>query len=561
VTKERKTRKGAGSTGSTRKDGQNNQNVSEDPSAPPSAKKPDSLSFSPDLIGKLCEELRSPLNLALELADLLKGSPLTDDQIAGVNVIRNANQSVLDRLNDLSTISQAEAGDLSLDILDFDLLKLIEHATEISTERALEKGILLTRFVDPAIPPVLKGDPQRLSQILTNLTANTLLYKSHGSIFVKVAPDASESDQSKITFTVTDTGPGLSQQEINWLAQPLHSLSDVGIFQADVLSHIGMRVARCLIELMGGTFWVTGIAGKGTTVGFTLALSTGTDLTERHHILKLLKDKRILFANVEDIQLSILQQFAATYGVRHFAIDNVEHVPLALQNATVSGDPYMLAIVDLSGDERGKSLEPLLLRLLRQSETPIVFLRDIEEPESEIGSLQYTDQLFMPVKQSDFISCLVNFLPSPNASSENKTTGERNDSENSLTAEVAEKEQVLLVDDNRVNREIAKLLLNKLGYQSTLVTSGARALEEVAQQNFAFILIDCMMPDMDGFETARRIREVEKEKNYRHKLIAVTANPREGDEAKAKEAGMDEFIAKPVTVDKLSKVIGKWHSF
>jgi CheY-like chemotaxis protein len=554
VTKERKSRKSATVTE------KNTQSVSQEESAPPTHTNLDSLGFSPDLIGKLCEELRSPLNLAMELADLLKGSHLTGDQIAGVNVIRNANQSVLDRLNDLSTIAQVEAGKLSLDILDFDLLKLVEHATETSTERALEKGILVTRFVDPAIAPVLKGDSQRLRQILSNLTANTLLYKSHGSIFVKVAPDASEGDESKITFTVTDTGSGLSQQEINWLAQPLHSLADTGNFQSDVVSHIGMRVAKCLIESMGGTFWVTGIAGKGTTIGFTLALATGTDLTERHQILKLLKDKCILFANVEEIQLSILQQFASSYGVRHFAITNVEHVPLALQNATVSGDPYMLAVVDLSGDERGKSLEPLLLRLLRQSETPIVFLRDIDDPESEIDTLQYTDQLHMPVKQSDFVSCLVNFLPAANSSS---TTHDvpGNDANNDSTNERTEKEQVLLVDDNRVNREIAKLVLNKLGYQSTLVTSGAKALEEIAQQNFAFVLIDCMMPDMDGFETARRIREGEKDKNYRHKLIAVTASPREGDEAKVKEAGMDDFIAKPVTVDKLSKVIGKWHSF
>ncbi|MDR3612016.1 MAG: response regulator [Candidatus Obscuribacterales bacterium] len=554
MTKERKSRKSA--TVSEK----NTPSVSQEESAQPSHANPDNLGFSPDLIGKLCEELRSPLNLAMELADLLKGSHLTGDQIAGVNVIRNANQSVLDRLNDLSTIAQVEAGKLSLDILDFDLLKLVEHATETSTERALEKGILVTRFVDPAIAPVLKGDSQRLRQILSNLTANTLLYKSHGSIFVKVAPDASEGDESKITFTVTDTGSGLSQQEINWLAQPLHSLSDAGNFQADVVSHIGMRVAKCLIESMGGTFWVTGIAGKGTTIGFTLALATGTDLTERHQILKLLKDKRILFANVEEIQLSILQQFASSYGVRHFAITNVEHVPLALQNATASGDPYMLAVVDLSGDERGKSLEPLLLRLLRQSETPIVFLRDIDDPESEIDTLQYTDQLFMPVKQSDFVSCLVNFLPAATSSSRAHDVLD-NDASNASTTERIEKEQVLLVDDNRVNREIAKLLLNKLGYQSTLVTSGAKALEEIAQQNFAFVLIDCMMPDMDGFETARRIREAEKDKNYRHKLIAVTASPREGDEAKAKEAGMDDFIAKPVTADKLSKVIGKWHSF
>jgi CheY-like chemotaxis protein len=554
VTKERKSRKSAAVTKN------DTESVSPEVSASPSNTKPDSLSFSSELIGKLCQELRAPLNLAMELADLLKGSHLTDDQIAGVNVIRNANQSVLDRLNDLSTIAQVEASKLSLDILDFDLLRLVEHATEISTERALEKGILVTRLVDPAIAPVLKGDSQRLRQILSNLTANTLLYKSHGSIFVKVAPDASEGTESKITFTVTDTGSGLSQQEINWLAQPLHSLSNTGNLQADVASHVGMRVAKCLIELMGGTFWVTGIAGKGTTIGFTLALATGTDLTERHQILKRLKDKRILFANVEEIQLSILQQFASSYGVRHFAITNVEHVPLALQNATVSGDPYMLAVVDLSGDERGKSLEPLLLRLLRQSETPIVFLRDIDDPESEIDTLQYTDQLFMPVKQSDFVSCLVNFLPVANSTS---TTDDvpSTDANNDSATESTEREQVLLVDDNRVNREIAKLLLNKLGYQSTLVASGAKALEEIAQQNFAFVLIDCMMPDMDGFETARRIREAEKEKNYRHKLIAVTANAREGDEAKAIEAGMDEFIAKPVTIDKLSKVIGKWHSF
>jgi len=560
VTKERKSKKSAAVTKKAP------QSISQEISASSINEKQESLSFSSNLIGKLCEELRSPLILAMELADLLKGSHLTDDQIAGVNVIRNANQSILDRLNDLSTIAQVEAGELSFDILDFDLLKLVEHATEISTEGALEKGILVTRFVDPTIAPVLKGDSQRLRQILSNLTATTLLYKSDGSIFVKVAPDVSVGEESKITFTVTDTGSGLSQQEINWLAQPLHSLSDIGHLQADVLSHIGMRVAKCLIESMGGTFWVTGIAGKGTTIGFTLVLATGTDLTERHQILKLLNGKRILFANVEEIQLSILQQFASSYGVRHFAITNVEHVPLALQNATVCGDPYMLAVVDLSGDERGKSLEPLLLRLLRQSETPIVFLRDIDDPESEIDTLQYTDQLFMPVKQSDFVSCLVNFLPATSASpAPHNVQGHdaKNEAkkESTESTESTEKEMVLLVDDNRVNREIARLLLNKLGYQSTLAHSGAKALEEVAQQNFACILIDCMMPDMDGFETARRIREMEKEKNYRHKLIAITASPKEGYEEMAKEAGMDEFIAKPVTIDKLNKVIGKWHSF
>ena len=534
------------------------ENKSPNKTAPAVIAKSEPLVYGADFIGKLCQELRAPMKLSLEFADLLQGSTLSDEQMAGINVIRNANEWSLDRLNDLSTIARIDAGELSLDILDFDLLKLVEHATDNATERALEKGILITRFVDPAIPAVLKGDSHRLGQILSNLTTTTLLYKTSGSIFVKVAPDASEGSESKITFTITDAGSGLSQQELNWLAQPLHSLSTGKNTQADVSSHISMSVAKALVESMGGSLWVTGIAGKGTTIGFTINLDSGTDLTERHQILDLLKNRRILFANVEEIQLSILQQFASAYGARNFAITNVEHVPLALQNATASGDPYMLAIVDLSGDAQGKSLEPILLKLLRQSETPIVFLRDFDDPGSEIAILQFSDQLFMPVKQSDFISCLVNFLPSANsgALSSDTITGEKD-----LTAEGVERESVLLVDDNRVNREIAKLLLNKLGYQTILVASGAKALEEIAQQNFAFVLLDCMMPDMDGFETARQIRELEKEKNHRHKLIAVTANPKEADEAKARAAGMDDFIAKPVTVDKLSKVIGKWHSF
>jgi signal transduction histidine kinase/CheY-like chemotaxis protein/HPt (histidine-containing phosphotransfer) domain-containing protein len=515
--------------------------------------------FKSEFLANMSHEIRTPLNAVVGMSDLLTRTPLSDEQREYGMIINSSADVLLTIINDILDFSKIESGRLDLEIIDFDLVELVEGAAELVADRARNKQLSLSTFIDPSIPLTVRGDPGRIRQILLNFLSNSIKFTDRGEIVVSAVPGADSSDgKLSLHFSVSDTGIGLNQEARKRLFQPF-TQADSSITRKYGGTGLGLAISKRLVELMGGQLTFDSTYGEGTVFGFKVDLERCSQQERQPH--KDLHQTRILLVDGPEGTQQVLNAYISSWGMRCTTATDVDKATRMLRHEAAANDPYDMVFVAFEPGD----LEPLsLLREVRQypqlTKTKLVVIGTSADREfgQQAMANGFSAYLPLPVRQSRLFDCIANLLqqaPDP-LHTPGLSTSET--LERKMALEPEPRNLILVVEDNAANQKVALLQLRELGLGAHAVGNGLEALEAVARTQYALILMDCQMPDMDGFEATKQIRKMEARTGKHTPVIAMTAHAMAHDRLQCLTAGMDDYVSKPVSQKKLAEVINRW---
>jgi CheY-like chemotaxis protein len=496
------------------------------------------------------------------MTGLLLDTDLDEEQRDCAETIRTSGEALLTIINDILDFSKIEAGKLQFETLDFLLNNAVEDTIESLAERAHQKKIELASLIYRDVPTGLRGDPGRLRQVLTNLIGNAIKFTERGEVIVQVEKESETNDDVMVRFMVSDTGIGISEAAQQNLFQAF-TQADGSTTRKYGGTGLGLAISKQLVELMGGQMGVTSTPGQGSTFWFTARfdkqLAGAATLQPQ---LMSLEKLRVLIVDDNATNRKILSHQLGSWGMIHHEAVSGFHALELLHSATADGAAYDLAVLDLmmpgmDGFELARTIksDPSIAGM------HLVMLTSFGErghgaTAREAGVAAY---LTRPVRQSQLYDCLANVISAAAVTSERDVTssqpGPKLLTKHTLKeARMSSHKLILLAEDNIVNQKVAIRQLQKLGYRADAVANGREAIEALSRIPYDLVLMDCQMPEMDGYEATAEIRRQEGERMHTH-IVAMTAHALTGDREKCIAAGMDEYITKPVKSDELRRVL------